>query len=121
MKGLYIILAFSILLRPIMPVIDYVVNYDYIVKVLCVNKDKPVLKCNGKCHLMKELAKASESEKPTPDKKNVLSEQYELLFCQTIFQFEFIKPTYILIHQFNSYINLYKLLTKHFILKPPIF
>ncbi|OWP77135.1 hypothetical protein BWK62_01875 [Flavobacterium oreochromis] len=104
-----------------MPVIDYVVNYDYITKVLCVNKDKPILKCNGKCHLMKELAKASESEKPVPDKKNVFLEQYEILFIQAIFEFESVKRIYKQIHPFDNYMNLYQLLDKRFILKPPIF
>ncbi|OOB82044.1 hypothetical protein BZL53_11755 [Flavobacterium columnare] len=121
MKGLYTILAFLILLRPVMPVIDYVVNYNYIAEVLCVNKDKPTLECNGKCHLMKELAKVSETEKPTPDKKNNLSKRYEILFCQSIFEFEFIKPIDIQIHPFSNYTNWYQLLTKCSILKPPIF
>jgi hypothetical protein len=49
--------------KPIFPVMDYAINYDYISKVLCINKDKPELKCNGKCHLMKELAK-TEDDKP---------------------------------------------------------
>ena len=28
-------------LKPILPVVDYIVNYEYISKVLCVNKAKP--------------------------------------------------------------------------------
>ena len=47
------------MLRPVMPVINYYINYDYIVAELCENKAKPVLKCNGKCHLTKELKKAN--------------------------------------------------------------
>jgi hypothetical protein len=43
---------------------DYAINYDYISKVLCINKDKPELKCNGKCHLMKELAKLQKMTNP---------------------------------------------------------
>ena len=71
MKKVVIILALFILFKPVFPVIDYAFNYDYISKVLCVNKNKPEMKCNGKCHLMKELAKASEGEKPnSSDKKN---------------------------------------------------
>lgn len=48
------------MLKPISPVIAYYFDYDYIVNVLCENKDKPVLKCNGKCHLAKELKKAND-------------------------------------------------------------
>jgi len=72
------------LVKPIFPVIDYVVNYDYIAKVLCENKAKPELKCNGKCQLMKELAKAAEEEKPiSPTKKNQTQET-EILFFEEI-------------------------------------
>lgn len=84
MNKFIIIIVFTILFRPIFPVVDYVVNYEYISKVLCENKDKPKLKCNGKCHLMKELAKQAESEKPIQnDKKNAVNE-FETLFFQEI-------------------------------------
>ncbi len=45
------------MLRPIVPVIEYNLNYDYIAKVLCINKDEPDLGCNGKCQLAKEIKK----------------------------------------------------------------
>ena len=47
------------LCRPVLPLLSYVINYDYIVKELCINKDKINTECNGKCHLKKELAEAS--------------------------------------------------------------
>jgi len=47
------------MLKPITPVIAYYIDYDYIVAELCENKAKPILKCNGKCHLAKELKKAN--------------------------------------------------------------
>ena len=73
------------LVKPIFPVFDYVINYDYISKELCINKAKPELKCNGKCHLMKELAKASESEKPiSSDKKDNSKHEIEVLFYQEL-------------------------------------
>jgi len=34
---------------------DYLVNKEFIAKVLCVNKDVPQKQCNGKCHLKKQL------------------------------------------------------------------
>ncbi len=71
------------LVKPVFPVIDYVVNYDYIAKVLCENKAKPELKCNGKCQLMKELAKAAEEEKPiSPTKKNTNTRNRNLVFSR---------------------------------------
>ena len=85
MNKLIIIIALTMLLKPIFPVVDYIVNYDYISKVLCENKAKPELKCNGKCHLMKELAKESETEKPiSNDKKDNSKYEIEVLFCEEI-------------------------------------
>ncbi len=51
------------LFKPVLPVLEYVVFYDYITNELCENKAKPEMHCNGKCHLAKELAKANDSEK----------------------------------------------------------
>ena len=85
MKKLILIIAILMLVKPIFPVFDYIVNYDYISKELCINKAKPELKCNGKCHLMKELAKASEDEKPiSSDKKDNSKNEIEVLFYQEL-------------------------------------
>jgi len=57
------------MLKPIIPVIVYYIDYDYIVAELCENKAKPILQCNGKCHLAKELKKANDginTEKTVP-------------------------------------------------------
>jgi hypothetical protein len=40
----------------------YYLNQDYIAKQLCENRDRPELKCNGQCFLMKKLK--AEEEKP---------------------------------------------------------
>ena len=53
---LFAILFFS---RPALPLVAFVLNYDYISKELCINKDNDNLDCHGKCQLKKELAKAS--------------------------------------------------------------
>jgi len=81
MKKLLLIVVLSIVLRPAFPLMDYAVNYDYIRKELCVNRDKTVMGCNGKCYLMKQLAAASESEKPaSTDKKHHGFEKTDLFF-----------------------------------------
>lgn len=73
------------LARPAIPFMEYIINYDYIVKELCENKEKPQLKCNGKCHLKKELAKTAAVEKnSTSDKKLSLSQQIDVLFFQEV-------------------------------------
>lgn len=85
MKYGVLIVAFLLVFRPVLPVLDYVVNYEYIATQLCENKDKPELKCHGKCHLMKEMAKTAETDKPTsPDKKSQWQEA-EAAFLPTDF------------------------------------
>ncbi|WP_390450408.1 hypothetical protein [Chryseobacterium sp. Alg-005] len=46
-----------IALRPVLPLVNYAVNYEYIVKNLCENRNKPESTCKGKCYVEKELAK----------------------------------------------------------------
>ena len=45
--------------------IGFKLNQTYIAEVLCINKDKPEMGCNGKCHLNKQLKKKAESSQPT--------------------------------------------------------
>lgn len=69
MRVLIIIFTIVMTFKPVLPLVDYAINYDYIVEVLCINKDKPELQCNGKCHLTSELAKVND-DNSTPDKTN---------------------------------------------------
>src|SRR5690554_4831329 len=41
--------------------IDFKLNQDYIAKVLCINREKPQLECNGQCILMKKMEQAQDS------------------------------------------------------------
>ena len=50
------------MLRPIQPYVEYVINQDYIVEFLCINKKKPELGCHGKCHLVKGIKKQQDNE-----------------------------------------------------------
>ena len=122
-KNIVVVIALVFLLKPILPVLEYAINYDYISKTLCINKAKPKMHCNGKCHLMKELAKASESEKPiSSDRKSSVKNLTEELFFQSIqslikapkyFQFQKAIP--------NNYSNLYFFKIGCSIFHPPTF
>jgi hypothetical protein len=46
-----------VLVLPSVPVLEYLINYNYIVSELCENRDKPVLTCNGKCYLADQVEK----------------------------------------------------------------
>ena len=122
MKKILFLLALIMLLKPLLPVIDYVVNYEYISKVLCINKAKPKLQCNCKCHLMKELAKTSESEKPISSNKKIATQELEVLFFEEINSF---KITSIFFDKKqivnNNYSDLYYYLNSDSVFRPPIF
>jgi hypothetical protein len=44
------------------PILDYALHYNYIKTVLCVNKDKPEMHCNGQCHLKQMIKKETQEE-----------------------------------------------------------
>jgi hypothetical protein len=52
---LFLNLFLLALLRPAFPIIEYFANYNFIVSELCENNDKPILTCNGKCYLEKQV------------------------------------------------------------------
>ena len=122
MKKLLVILTLLMFLKPILPVLEYVVNYDYIVNELCENKLKPELKCNGKCHLTKELAKASEGNSDNSSDKKITFEQTEIVFFQEIKPIE-IRQIYFLNETSigNNYYNLYFHLNDCAFFHPPTF
>jgi hypothetical protein len=87
--------------------------------VLCVNKETPIMGCDGKCYLMSQLAKSTEDEKPISDKK-VIVKVVELLFFQEIFQIVFTKITTNTEPILNTnYSNLYTYLNSCSVFHPP--
>lgn len=123
MKLLYSILfTFYMVFRPLIPMVEYAVNYKYIVNTLCVNKSKPEIHCNGKCYLSKELAKTNNDTESTPFNKAknsgqkildiyILPEITELIITEKIpfFNFSF------------TYETAYSFLFLQHIFKPPVF
>jgi len=69
---LFLNLYLLALIQPALPIIEYFVNYDYIASELCENRDKPILTCNGKCYLEKQVAQQLDldhnQETPKPPK-----------------------------------------------------
>jgi hypothetical protein len=51
----------------------YLLNKNYYATVLCINREKPKMHCEGKCHLKKELKEQEKKEEspatPTKDKQ----------------------------------------------------
>ncbi|CAM1365711.1 conserved protein of unknown function [Tenacibaculum soleae] len=67
------------MLRPIAPFVEYAVSYDYISKVLCINKDKLELQCNGKCQLMKKIGKQQDDDFKS---LRIVAEDYPIGFVE---------------------------------------
>lgn len=86
MRLLFSILLFiSFVFRPVVEissVLYYQLNIDYIVATYCVNKERPKLKCDGKCYLMQNLKKLSVQDKNTRAEAITLSESFLPLYFQ---------------------------------------
>ena len=83
MKTAALIFSLFLFVKPILPFLEYAAFYDYIKNELCENKDAPELQCNGKCHLKKELAKASNSDNDS-DKNHSYTAEQTIVFFQNI-------------------------------------
>lgn len=60
--------------------VNFKINQDYFADV-CTNKDKPEMKCNGKCHLKKQI---QEHQKDESSKNKQVTEKEYQLFVQSI-------------------------------------
>jgi len=52
---------------------EYNVNKAYVSKVLCVNRDKPQMHCDGKCFLKKELNRNADHQRNDPSTTSSVS------------------------------------------------
>jgi hypothetical protein len=57
----------------------FVLNNEYVAKVLCENKNRPQLHCNGQCYLAKKLKAAEQQERQNI--ANLLKVKEIKLFC----------------------------------------
>ena len=74
---------FSMLLEPLWPLVEYMANYDYIVSVLCENRDAPEMNCNGKCYLSKMPAEQKRQQDKNPfETFQLRGEQLPIIFME---------------------------------------
>jgi len=48
---------------------DYLLNKDYIAKVLCINEAKPQMHCEGKCCLARKLKEQEKQDQQAPNSR----------------------------------------------------
>lgn len=119
MKNLILVFVFFYLFKPVFPVMDYALNYDYITQELCENRDKPEIACNGKCHLMKELAKYSTDDQDEPKQEKTAKNFTEILFCESITPLDFTPFSVANLSVVDTYQSLYFRLYSTSIPHPP--
>ena len=89
-------------------IIDFKINQAYIVKELCENRDKPMMNCNGKCYLAKQMKaeEKREKEKLPPLEKEKVEIIYIIDSISTtvsnITTFNLEKKLYFYAHEFSS-------------------
>jgi hypothetical protein len=66
-------------------VADFYANQDYIAKNLCVNRNKPMMNCRGRCQLCKRLAHEENQDKSNPDRKP--ENRNEIVFFEDLSHF----------------------------------
>mgnify|MGYP003673174318 CR=1 FL=1 len=100
-------------------IVYFELNIDSIIQKYCVNKDKPELQCNGKCHLAKQLNQNTDKD------NNLLSlifESFLPVFISSNKDMKFY--SYILDTLKNGnfgYYNAYFFLHESRAFRPPIF
>ncbi len=82
----FIITVVLITCRPLLPVIDYLVNYEKIVTELCINRDRPELNCNGVCYLKYEVSKSTENQQK--EKIPTSIKTIDFFVCESTLQIE---------------------------------
>ena len=91
------LLLFAIMLPTLSPwgtVAYFHVNRNYIARVLCENRDRPQLNCNGKCYLAKKL-KQQQDKKDKETTERVSNTAVAHLFCLTVSHFLFVPDCFI--------------------------
>lgn len=66
-------------------------NIDYIVETYCINKDKPEMHCNGKCHLIDQLAIGT-PKKDSAKSIRLIEAFYPVYFQEYTYNYSFQKP-----------------------------
>jgi hypothetical protein len=104
------------MVRPIAPMLEYVIYEDYIAEFLCINKDKVELQCNGKCYLMQQLSEQNEEKKQGLPK--IMLEEYPIGFVDLMF-YNSKKPATVPDQNHFNYSNGYAFLYCAYSFHPP--
>lgn len=117
------VMLFALGLRPSV-ILHWKINQDFITEKYCVNKDQPMLNCNGKCYLSQQLEQLELKEKeereqyPSPQQK---VENTSIIFFVTEFKRIDLTDNLLTHQNYSFYINFYEFLTTQSPWVPPTF
>lgn len=116
LSGMKNVLVYILLIATLLPTVSswgtiayYHVNKAYIARVLCENRDKPQLHCDGQCYLAKQL-KAQQDRQDKETTERVQNTPVLHLFCQANLPFQFrqfrlaLLPVAFSAYQFPAYL-----------------
>ena len=74
----FLIFSYSLIsINAFVPLINYVINYSYIIDELCVERDLEVNSCNGSCQLKTQVSKNLETENESKTPKPIVIKEVE--------------------------------------------
>ena len=74
----FLIFAYSLIsINAFVPLINYAINYNFIVEELCVERDFDVNNCNGSCQLKTQVSKNLETENESKTPKPIVIKEVE--------------------------------------------
>jgi len=120
-KCFVLILLIVLAVRPIFyvgNVLYYQTHINEIVEKYCVNKEKPQLQCNGKCHLAKQISFSAADEETQQITK--ISTAFYPVFYQEIKHINMVNYSIKLPLTYFTYCSRYTYLSVEHIHKPPI-
>jgi len=80
--SLALLLCLALAVQPlhgVLILLNYQLNKDFIAEFLCINRDKPKLRCEGKCQINKQSNESEEKQSPA----QTIKEQELHPFLQT--------------------------------------
>ncbi|WP_303316641.1 hypothetical protein Q4Q34_07500 [Flavivirga abyssicola] len=122
MKLYPFILFFAFALRPaynIGYVAYFQLNIDYIIETYCVNKEKPELQCNGKCHLANQLAVNSIDDTEDPSFLDSIFEAFIPVYFHKNTSHFSVAQFFISFKNNWSYHNTFTTIVKDILIPPP--
>lgn len=102
---LLILFYFILINGELVSLAEYYIRYDYIVKNLCVQRNKLKNTCKGSCHLKENLDKVDENSKEIPKSvefRNLISVDTHLNTVNHNYDYSLYVISFLFLIQFNK-------------------